>query len=324
MRSPRLLASLLASVAMLAAAPAAGADPVVGISENHPQVFTDPLFTDLGVRHARLVTSYDVMTSGDDELDRVTRYLHAARAAGVEVLVTFEHERGDARICSTRRAQRREAVCALPSVKAYERSVRRFLTAFPFVKLISPWNEVNHVTQGTARNPKRAAQYTETVRRICATCKVIDVDVLDEADRVTAKKPTFRHTLKWIKDFRKALKRRPALCGLHNYSAVNRFRDAGTKEILAALNCKQVYLTETGGLYDFASFWTPATMKGCRTSEACQVKAIRYLFKLTRRYKAIKRVYVYSWFGGDNPNFDSGIVAHGTPRPAYFELRKHI
>jgi hypothetical protein len=37
--------------------------------------------------------SYDVITSGDDELQRVSDYLTAAQAAGIAPLVTFEYAR---------------------------------------------------------------------------------------------------------------------------------------------------------------------------------------------------------------------------------------
>ena len=42
-------------------------------------MFSDPLFQDLGAKYARVVVSYDVMTSGDDELQRVTDYVDGAR-----------------------------------------------------------------------------------------------------------------------------------------------------------------------------------------------------------------------------------------------------
>src|SRR3954449_10687867 len=90
----------LLTLAVLAAVPApASAKLSVGIGENSPSMFTDPLFGRLGVKNARLVVSYDVMTSGDDELGRVRAYLDAARLAGVRPLVTFEHARGDATLC---------------------------------------------------------------------------------------------------------------------------------------------------------------------------------------------------------------------------------
>src|SRR5690606_25375025 len=81
MRTPRLLLALLAALLGLPAGSAAAA-VTVGISENNPQMFDDPLFQALDVEHTRVVVSYDVMRSGDDELARVTHYLNSARAAG--------------------------------------------------------------------------------------------------------------------------------------------------------------------------------------------------------------------------------------------------
>ena len=36
------------------------------------------------------------------------------------------------------------------------------------------------------------------------------------------------------------------------------------------------------------------------------------MFKLARRNRRIKRLYVYTWFGATTPRFDAGLVAHGT------------
>ena len=48
------------------------------------------------------------------------------------------------------------------------------------------------------------------------------------------------------------------------------------------------------------------------------------MFKLARKNKRIKRLYVYTWFGGVTPRFDAGLVANGVPRKAYAELLKNI
>ena len=63
---------LLSLLLVLCAPASALAALKIGIAENQPSVFADPLFTGLGVEHVRVVVSYDVMTSGDDELPRVT------------------------------------------------------------------------------------------------------------------------------------------------------------------------------------------------------------------------------------------------------------
>jgi hypothetical protein len=309
------LKTLLAVAVCLVLAPAgAQAALTVGIAENQPSVFDDPLFTNLGAKHARVVMSYNVMTSGDDELQRVTDYLGKAQATGVEPLVTFEHARGAAEICK-KPANRNKRQCKLPTPKQYESNIRAFLARFPFVKTIAPFNEINHFTQPTSRNPVAAARFSDIVRRNCAGCKIVVADILDQSDSTKAKRPTYKSTVRYIQRFRRALKSPRNICGLHNYSDTNRFRDVGTKAIIRALGCKEIWLTETGGIYKFASF---------KASQSRQLKATKYMFSLANRNKRIKRLYIYTWFGNVTPRFDAGLVADGVPRSSYFEVKKRI
>jgi hypothetical protein len=308
---------LLWMLLLLALPASAGAAFKIGVAENQPNLFADPLFTSLGVKYTRLVVSYDVMTSGDDELQRVTDYLTAAQNQGIEPLVTFEHARGAATSCGEQR-NRRKKQCRLPSPRSYERAFKRFRKAFPLVRSYVPWNEINHVSQPTYKHPEAAAHFTRIVRRNCRGCTVVVADVLDQADKARAKQPRYRSTLRYIKRFRTALHHAPRkICGLHNYSDVNRFRDRGTKQIIKALGCQQIWLTETGGIYRFKT-------SGLGTSASRQLRATRYLFRIAKAIHTIKRVYVYTWFGRVTPRFDAGLVAHGHPRPAYREVKKRL
>jgi len=333
------LSALLLSLAALAAVPASAPAAVqVGISENNAPMFSDPNFQALGVKTTRLVTAFNSISAqfaGDDEISsRVAPYLAAANAAGIEPLVAFEHARGAAEICK-KRSNRNKPQCRLPSATEYEQNLRAFLITFPSVRVIAPWNEANHFTQPTARNPKAAARFTDIATRVCAElnrgCTIIAADVLDQANSASAKKPKYTATVKWIKKFRAALTSKRTICGIHNYSDVNRFRTTGTKALIKALGCKQYWLTETGGLYDFASFWGKTARKRakCSSAQNCQLKATKYLFKLVKKYKQIKRVYVYTWFGGAQPRFDAGLVKGRpgeptVPRRAYYEVKKRI
>jgi hypothetical protein len=309
-------ALLLAVLLALAAPASAPAALRIGIAENTPNLFADPLFQALGAKYARVVVSYDVTTSGDDELQRITDYLNGAAAAGVEPLVTFEHARGAAEICNKRK-NRRKKQCRLPTPKQYERSFKAFRARFPLVRTYSPWNEINHYTQPTFRNPKAAARFTDIARRNCRGCRIVVADILDAADNTRAKRPRYRSALRYIKRFKRALKAPRTICGLHNYGDTNRFRDTGTKAIIKALRCKQIWLTETGGIYKFRAGRFGASAKR-------QLRATKYMFKLARRYRRIKRLYVYTWFGATTPRFDAGLVAHGRPRPAYGEVKKRL
>jgi hypothetical protein len=309
-----LWAALLALVLAAAAPAAAPAKLTVGIGENNPGMFTDPLFGQLGVKNARLVVSYNVMTRGDDELDRVRTYLANAQAAGVRVLVTFEHARGDATICNKRR-NRKKAQCRLPSAAQYKSNVKKFLKAFPAVRAIVPWNEINHFTQPTFKKPKAAARFTTIARKLCKHCTVVAADLLDQADNTKAKSPKFNSATRYIKRFRKAYKGPRTICGIHNYSDINRFRSTGTRALIKALGCKQYWLTEAGGIFKFAGF---------KASAKRQLRATKFMFKLARSIKRVKRLYVYTYFGGVTERFDAGLVAHGKARPAFNEVRKHV
>lgn len=311
-------------LALLAVPTTASAKFTVGISENEPSMFSDPLFQDVGFKHARVIAAWDVaLDPAGFDFARVRDYLAAAKASGVEPLVSFQHTRGDASRCNQKKNYK-TAICKLPSQKAYERAMKAFFAAFPDVKVVSPWNEANHFTQPTSRSPASAAKFTNTVAKLCKDCKILVADILDQADDPKAAKPKFTKTDKWIKKFRKALKVKRNICGIHNYSDVNRFRSVGTAAIMKSLGCKEYWLTETGGLYDFGSFWTKKTKKGCKTSSSCQVKATKYMFSLAKKYKKIKRLYVYTWFGDVTPRFDAGLTAHGVERKALAEVRKYL
>jgi len=211
-----------------------------------------------------------------------------------------------------------------PTAKQYEKALRAFKARFPYVRNVVAWNEINHFTQPTSRSPASAAKFTNTVAKLCKSCKIVVADVLDQADDPTAKNPKFTNTAKYIKTFRKYLKVSRGICGIHNYSDVNRFRSTGTKALMSSLGCKEYWLTETGGLYNFGSFWSKKTYKGCSKASSCQLKATKYMFSLAKANKKIKRLYVYTWFGAVTPRFDAGLVANGQPRPALTELRKYV
>lgn len=309
----RLLCALTA-VAALFAVPSGANALTIGISENQPAMFTDPLFQQLNAKHVRIVMAYNVVAQGGHDLQRVDQYMAAAKAAGIEPLVTFEHARGAADRCNKRRNFNRP-VCKLPTVAEYEQSVREFISRYPDAKVIAPWNEMQHFTQGTSRSPARAAAFTDTVRKNCADCTVLAADILDQADSAKAKRPKFNSTKRWIKRYRRALKMPRDICGVHNYSDTNRYRQTGTRTIIRALGCKEIWLTETGGLFSFGSF---------RASESRQLRATKYMFKTATSNRKITRLYVYTWFGKVTRRFDAGLVADGKPRSSYSEIKKRI
>lgn len=285
----RLLALAVLCCTASAAAPAQAA--TFGLSENQAEMFTSPYFLPLGVTHTRLVVSYDVMTNSAndnrDELTNVENYFALANAAGIKVLVSFQHSRGDSSKCKRGSALPQ---CKLPSVAEYRASLAAFLAAFT-PEALSPWNEINHTTQPTYYNARRAAQYTRAARSMFPGT-IVEGDFLD-----------YKFSAKYAKRFKKALKKkRPSLCGLHNYVDVNRNKTSGTRKMMKALKCKRYWWTETGGQFK---------SRGLPPDEDRQAAATRRMFKMagSKRFrKSLQRVYNYSFFGNPNDPFDAGLI----------------
>jgi hypothetical protein len=296
MRNKLLCLALFCSLGAFAA-PAQAV--TYGLSENQDSMFSNPYFAPLNVKHVRLVVSYDVMTNtaldNGEELARVTRYFAAADALGIKVLVAFNHSRGDWRVCQ-KRSNRNMKICKLPSANSYKTNIKAFLDRFD-PESVSAWNEINHQSQPTAKNPKAAAKFAKIADGLFRG-PVVQGDFLD-----------FKFSKTYAKKFRRALGKRPSLCGLHNYVDVNRNRTDGTRGMMKALKCKKYWWTETGGQYKGSNF---------SPSETRQANSTKRMFKLARKFKA-QRVYNYSFMGSPQDIFDAGLINAdtGVPRKAY-------
>jgi hypothetical protein len=287
-----VLAGLLALAAALPLvhAPAADAKPryVVGIADQSLAMLADPRFHALNVRRTRLVVPYDVMRDRG-QLARFAPVLDGSRAAGVDVLVAFNH--------SARHPRH------LPSASAYGAAVAAFRARFPWVRTLGPWNEANHSSQPTARRPDRAARYFDIVRKLCAGCNIVAADVVDSGGYVS-----------WIQRFKRAAKGRPRIWGLHNYHDVNHFENRTTRRMRGIVR-GQLWLTETGGMVAFAHHQP--------YNEKRAARATAHVFRLAARNR-IARVYLYQWSGAPRgARWDSGLVsANGRERPALHVVRK--
>ena len=279
--------------------PAPGTGPLLAIADQKPATFTDPEFRKLGVARSRLNTPWNSIFT---EPARLASWLDAARAAGVEPLITFEHARGDA--CPGQ-------PCRLPSVAAYTRAVTAFHRKYPWARLLQPWNEANSGTQPTGKHPERAAAYYEALKKVCPGCTITAADVLDSGNLE-----------RWLSRFKSALGSTPTpLWGLHNYTDSNRFRTTGTTRMLRAVP-GQIWLTEAGGI---VSFVTADGRTALPYDEQRAARSIRFLFRLARLSPRITRIYVYQWkidFPGNR--FDAGLVGpDGQPRPSLRVLMEH-
>ena len=292
-------AVLAALLALAVLAPAATAAPRIGIGEQHPEMFADESWRELGVRDVRLVVSWDALRI-PFERQQIDAYMRAAKAAGARPLVAFGRSRIDAR---------RKV---LPTPGRLRREFEAFRRRWPLARTFVTWNEANHCSQPTCNRPQLAAAYFDALRSSCPTCTVVAADVLDTPDMVA-----------WLKAFKRQVRHRPRIWGLHNYIDANRFTTAGTRALLRTVE-GEIWFTETGGVVKRRK----RSNITFDESAAHAARATDWVFKrLARLSPRVKRVYVYHWRPSVDrrAQWDSALLdRRGEPRPAYDVLRRWV
>jgi hypothetical protein len=295
-------------VAMTVPSATAPAAFKTGISDQVPDIFGNPLYTQLRLTTARYIAPYDVMSLPADNPTRVAmdQWIANAAAARQDILVSFEHSHVPGR--------EKKA----PSAKAFRRAISAFHKAYPSVRSLSPWNEVNRCnrTQSTGlvvgqprklcsarTGPKLAAAYYRATRSVCRKCRVVALDILDQAD--------VRQAVNYVKRFRRVAKPRPKIWGVHNYSDTNRFSKKRTKALLKATRRGEVWLTETGGIVKFGRSFPRSNKRAA--------KALGCMFSIAKSNRRIKRLYIYNFSpAAATSEFDSGLInPNGTKRPGW-------
>lgn len=311
----RLLPSLLLAAVLLAipASASAKTNVAVGIGDQSEKMFSDTNWKALKLKKTRYFIEWNAVDQ-PAEIAEADRFLGAAKAAGVKVLLHISTDD----INSTPRKP-------LPSLSQYKEKVGALIKRYRSAGVTDwgVWNEANHKSQPTAKNPKRAADFYKAMVKMCKGCKIVALDVLDQAG-------VEKYIASWMKAAGSAGKK-AKIIGVHNYSQVNRKiteknasnRYPGVARILKAIRKKnkvaKLWLTETGGLASFGN-----AFKCDRSRQASRTK---YMFDLIKKYdKNIERLYSYNWFGnGCTPAFDGGLVeADGTPRAAYKTFKSQL
>jgi hypothetical protein len=287
-----LVLGLAAAVAAALSLPATAGALVIGIGDQKPDMFSDPRFAAMGIAHARLAVSWDVLQH-DDERQALDTWLTDARAAGVQPLVGFTHSRADRRL--------------LPTPSRFKYEFRLFRARYPWVTTFATWNEANHCGEPTCHRPALVSAYYRSLVRECPTCTVLAAEVLDMPNMVS-----------WVRAFQKHLGFRPRFWGLHNYLDANRLRTTGTLALLRNTS-GQLWFTETGGIVQRRT----AVHVTFPESAAHAALATRWVFnKLVPLSRRITRVYLYHWNAIAGSSWDSGLVGPtGRPRPALTIVR---
>jgi hypothetical protein len=270
----------------------------VGISEGNFGVFDDQRFQATEMKHARLIVPWDTLDRGGSHAEKIDGWLSRAQALGIEPLVSFAH--------SERNGRER----FLPSKRTFQRIFLQFREQYPWITTYSPWNEINHRSQPTWSNPRRAADYYNVVRANCPGCKIVAADILD-----------MPRMERYVRTFKRYARGKPRIWGLHNYSDTNRrysWSRSGTRKYLR-LAPGEIWFTETGGLVNFPR-------RGFRYSESRAADSTEYMFALATKAKRVRRIYVYTWFPAyDDTSWDSGLVDPDLKlRPAYRVVWDHL
>ena len=279
---------------------------IAGIGDEEPEMFSDPHWLKLHTKIARYIVPFDAVVH-PDSLDRARAWIKGAEEQHIKVLVAFYHSE--------------HSPTVLPSVAQYKRDVQKFVKLFPYVRQYQSWDEANRGNvRGYFSSPsaKAGAAYYQALLRVCHTCTVIGLDVLDQSN--------ISPTLSYIAEFKRAVNRlhtiMPKIWGLHDYSDVNRFESWRTREVSRALG-GQVWLTETGGIIKFGGAFP--NVNGGGLSRAARVVA--YTLRVAASQSArIKRVYLYNWTGGTNSSrFDAGLTdARHLPRAGFVALCRAV
>ena len=293
----------LALLFALVVVPTAEAKYRVAVGDQSAAMFDSARWQSLQLKRTRYLVPWD-WNKHPDQVAETTAYMNRARAAGVQVLVSFTARRG----CWNGTRYSRSRACRAPSASAYKSSFGKFDNTFPWVRTYSAWNEINHASQPTFKKPGLAVRYYEVLRKLASKrkFKVMAADMLDTSNMA-----------RYLRSFLRKAKGSPRLWGLHNYQDVNRKTSADTRLMLKIVP-GEVWLTETGGIVKFQKFRYSPSRAAART---------KWMFKLAGRYDSrqrglrskITQLYVYRWFGeGRSARFDAGLVnPNGSPRKAY-------
>jgi polysaccharide biosynthesis protein PslG len=306
---PLLLAVLLTAVALLAPAPSGAF--VVGVADQSPALFANTYFQQLAPLRTRYITAYDSIFKDPATLDA---WMTAAHDADMEVVVAFNPPAG-MRCPNIGHAKG----CRPVSAASYRRAFRAFRKRYPWVRIFQPWNEVNNLTQPTARYPDAVVTYYQIVKANCPGCTVLGADIQDLPNMA-------QYATQVLRAFRAHHVPTPRVWGLHNYTDTNRFvqdRNSSMRRAASLLPGK-IWLTETAGLFRFQP---QNARQSFRPSLARQKRAMQAIFAQAQRYRAkVDRVYLYQWFASAPTNrWDSAILdAHGLPRPVFDVLLAHI
>ena len=268
----------------------------VGISDQKPDMFRDARFGALGIQRARLAIGWDALTS-PRQVKELDAWLSAARAAGVDPLISFGHSRTSRR--------------SLPTPERLKYEFRRFRALYPWVRTFATWNEANHCGEPTCNRPQLVATYYRALRAECPSCTILAAEMLD-----------MPNIARYVRAMRRKLGFNPRIWGLHNYVEANRFTMQRLRELLEVAPGAKLWLTETGGLVARRNRSMTDIPQGSRHAG----EVMRYIFdRILPSNPRISRVYLYHWNAGPpGATWDSALIGPGGRRRTALDVLRRV
>jgi hypothetical protein len=312
-----LVTTALAQPAPNGAHPAAARHPLVGIGDGKPDLFKDPRFLALGIKNVRYDMPYDTM-SDPVQRAQATRWLTAAKAAGMSVLVTLDHSRRVIykRVAGKKKLQPFGQSRVLPTTAQYVKAFRAIRSRFPWVTQFATWDETNCYCEVTYNKEAQVAAFYRALRSACHKCTILAAEFLDVPRHDGLPMTT------WAQQFIKDAHTQPPYWGLNDYEDANHMVSTQTRSLLAAVRGK-VWLAETGGIVSRHN----GTHADFPQNAAHAAKVNHYvLATLAQLNPRIQRVYLYEWDARSaRDGWDTAEISYtGAPREGYVVLAQTL
>jgi hypothetical protein len=312
-----LVAAAPAQSLTTGAHPAAARHPLVGIGDGKPDLFKDPRFLALGIKNVRYDMPWDTM-SDPVQRAQATRWLNAAKADGMSVLVTIDHSRRVIykRVPGKKKLQPFGQSRVLPTTAAYVKAFRAIRARFPWVTQFATWDETNCYCEVTYNKEVQVAAFYRALRSACSKCTILAAEFLDvpKHDGVPM--------TSWAQQLIKAAHTQPQYWGLNDYEDANHLVTTQTRSLLAAVR-GNIWLAETGGIVSRHN----GTVADFPQNAAHAAKANRFVLNtLASLSPRIQRVYLYEWDARTaRDGWDTAEISYtGAPREGYVVLAQTL
>lgn len=281
-----MLALALVVLAGLLVLPSKAGAVQLGVADSDGDTLRAPSFSALGVRMVRAVAPYDVaLTSryaggpAGERRREFDEWVSGAAARGIEPLVTFEGSRGPIGYDSSGNP-------VAPTREQYGAALRTFLSTYPSVRKLAPWNEPNLREPGNALRgqPALAASYYLEMLEACREVKIPCTVAAGEFAGIPGDP--------YVDSYRAALGSvRPSLWGVHTHTDPNRFqagvsRTAPATRFFLAKLPGRLWIDEVGAYYrdENRRVW----------GDSSQRRTTSFILGLARLSPRIERIYYYN------------------------------